>query len=218
MVCFGSAVIHTRSLNDFLAAWSFAASASDSAVVSAAGSGEEPEVDSSTGAITCFFFFRMEGTSLSTFLLLTEDMLLSCGFGWKRNLVGVQKINFYQLIELSLLIGQIKLQPRSIIFEPQLFLSSSHPPLYRKNGASKKEEAHAPWCQQWVIQGSTCESGSKRAKKHGNSNWSWRSRTQCEPAGKGCTKHDGARYCIETEGEEDQSIEGLSYNGGAIEC
>jgi hypothetical protein len=148
MISFNGAVIHTKSLNDFLAAWSFAASASGSAVGSAAGSGEEPEVDSSTGAVTCFFFFRMEGTSLSTFLLLTEDMLLSCSFGEKEIWSSPENkfpSAYRALIEISLLIGQIKFQPRNIIFEPQLFLSAS--PLYRKNGTSKKEEAHAPWCQ-----------------------------------------------------------------------
>jgi hypothetical protein len=147
MISFDGAVIHTKSLNDFLAAWSFAASASGSAVGSAAGSGEEPEVDSSTGAITCFFFFRMEGTSLSTFLLLTEDMLLSCScVVLVRKKIWPGPENKFPSAYRDLAFDwPDKIPTSKYYFRPSTFLSAS--PLYRKNGTSKKEEAHAPWCQ-----------------------------------------------------------------------
>ena len=68
---FSQGIYYTRSLNDFVGASSCTSGSGDSLT---AGSGEANTCGGSFAV--CFFFFRIpEGTSSSTFLLFTEDIV-----------------------------------------------------------------------------------------------------------------------------------------------
>lgn len=103
-------------------------------------------------------------------------------------------------------------------FDLEIFWSSfstnqNHNHEIHDNGKKTDEEAHSCWCQKC-----TCEPSLAGAQKHGYSDWSWRRRTECEPAGEGCAIDDGARYGCEVKGTKGEQITRLSHNGGSAGC